>query len=81
MTGVSQSLLPALVLIPLCWIPTLLGQAGPFYAASASLLSVVFFCESASLAFSRSNAVARHLLHASILYLPSIFILMLVDKK
>jgi len=75
-----QSLLPALALIPLCWMPTLLGQAGLFYAASASLLSVVFFYASARLVRVRTNAAARQLLHASILYLPAVFILMLVGK-
>ena len=35
-----QSLLPAFVLIPLCWVPMLIGQAGLFYAVTASMLSV-----------------------------------------
>jgi len=76
-----QSLLPALALIPICSIPALLGQTGVCYAVLAPLLSLAFFCESARLPLSRSNAVARQLLHASILYLPAVFLLMVLDRK
>lgn len=76
-----HSLLPSLALIPLSLMPALLGYAGYFYLAGALLLSLGFSYEAAQLAFHRSNAVARRLLLVSIIYLPSVFLLMLLDKN
>ena len=75
-----QSVLPALVLIPLSLLPTLLGYAGLIYAAGASLLGFGFFYCGVCLVFAQSNAAARRLLLASILYLPSVFLLMLLNR-
>jgi protoheme IX farnesyltransferase len=76
-----QSLLPSILLIPLCVVPTLLGHAGLFYVAGASLLSFGFLYYGARLALHRSNIVARQLLTASVVYLPCLFLLMLFNKK
>ena len=76
-----QSMLPSLALIPLSLTPALLGYAGYLYLAGALLLGVGFFYQAARLALDRSNAVARRLLLASIVYLPSAFLLMLLDKS
>jgi heme o synthase len=78
---VWQSVLPSLALIPLSLIPTLVGYAGYHYFAGALLLSVGFSYEAVQLALHRSNAIARRLLLASIIYLPSAFLLMLFDKR
>jgi len=74
-----QSVLPALALIPLSLIPVLLGSAGPVYMVGALLLGLYFFYCAAQLAFRHSNAVARRLLFASIIYLPFVFVLMVLD--
>lgn len=76
-----QSLLPPLLLIPLCLIPTLLGHAGLLFAIGASLLNFGFLYCGARLVLRGSNIVARQLLTASIIYLPSLFLLMLLNKK
>lgn len=76
-----QSILPALALIPLSVIPTLLGHAGLLYAAGALSFSFGFLYGGVRLVLARSNAIARQLLLASIIYLPSVFLLMLLDKK
>jgi protoheme IX farnesyltransferase len=76
-----QSILPALALIPLSVIPTLLGHAGLLYAAGALLFSFGFLYRGVRLVLARSNVIARQLLLASIIYLPSVFLLMLLDKK
>ena len=75
-----QSLVPPLALIPLSLVPTFLGCAGLIYLVGALLLSSSFFYYGARLAFRRSNAMARQLLFASIIYLPLVFILMVLDK-
>jgi protoheme IX farnesyltransferase len=75
-----QSVLPALALIPISLIPGILGRAGPVYTAGALLLGFYFFFCGAQLAFRKSNTVARRLLLASIIYLPFVFVLMVLDK-
>jgi protoheme IX farnesyltransferase len=75
-----QSLLPPLALVPLSLTPTFLGYAGSIYLVGALLFSSSFFYYAARLALHRSNAVARRLLFASIIYLPLLFVLMVLDK-
>ena len=75
-----QSLVPPLALVPLSLTPTFLGQAGLIYLVGALMLSSSFFYYGARLAFRRSNAMARRLLFASIIYLPLVFVLMVLDK-
>lgn len=75
-----QSIIPSLLLVSISLIPALLGDEGPIYIAGAALLGLSFFCCAARLAFFRSNVVARQLLLASIIYLPSVFLLMLLDR-
>lgn len=76
-----QSVLPALLLVPISLIPTLLGDEGRIYFVGAALLGVTFLYCATRLAFNRSNVIARQLLLASIIYLPSVFLLMLFDRK
>ncbi len=75
-----QSLLPPLALVPLSLTPTVLGHAGLIYLVGALLLSSGFFYYGARLALRRSNAVARRLLFASIIYLPLVLVLMVLDR-
>jgi protoheme IX farnesyltransferase len=75
-----QSLVPPLASIPLSLTPVFLGHAGLIYLVGALLLSSSFFCYGARLALRRSNAMARQLLFASIIYLPLVFVLMVLDK-
>jgi len=78
---VWQSLIASLALIPLSLIPTITGESGPIGLLGAFILGSIFLCYSARLAFRRSNVAARQLLAASIIYLPLIFILMMLNKK
>ena len=75
-----QSLVAPLALIPLSLTPTFLGHAGLIYAVGALLLGSGFFYYGARLALRRSNVIARRLLFASIIYLPLVFFLMMLDK-
>ncbi len=70
----------SLVLVAVSVVPTLLGQVGLTYFFGALVLGLGFFIYGARLAFSRSNAMARRLLLASIAYLPLVFGLMMLDK-
>ncbi len=75
-----QSLVPSFALVPLSLTPAFLGHAGLIYSLGALLLSCGFLYYGAQLALRRSNPLARRLLFASIVYLPLIFLLMMLDK-
>jgi protoheme IX farnesyltransferase len=75
-----QALVASLALIPVSLSSTVIGRAGPVHFAVACIVSSGFFFYSARLALQRSNAAARRLLMASIIYLPLVFFLMVLDK-
>ncbi|MGH9438783.1 MAG: heme o synthase [Terriglobia bacterium] len=70
----------SLLLIPVSIIPTLLGQAGSLYLIGAVALGLLFLYHGARLAIVRSAPLARRVLLASVVYLPLIYALMVVDK-
>jgi protoheme IX farnesyltransferase len=76
-----QSVVSSLLLVLVGAIPTLNGDAGPINLVGAMLLSSIFLFYAVRLAVDRSNRAARQLLFASIVYLPSMFLLMLLDKR
>jgi protoheme IX farnesyltransferase len=78
---VWQSLMPLLVLALMIPTPVFLGQAGLLYLIGASVLSSGFLGFGAQLALRKSNRAARQLLFASIIYLPLVFILLVLDKR
>lgn len=75
-----QIILPSLGLIFLSFAPTLLGKAGLFYSAAALFLSICFLYYGGQLAIRKTNAAARRLLLASIVYLPIVFVLMVLGR-
>jgi heme o synthase len=76
-----QSVMPALLLVPVSLIPALGGDEGRIYFLGAALMGLTFLYFTARIALSRSNAAARQLLLASIVYLPTVFLLMLLDRN
>lgn len=71
----------ALALFPVGLAPTLLGMAGVIYFVGALILGAAFLRFAIRVAVSRSNLHAKHLLHASVAYLPLLFALLMLDKK
>ena len=76
-----QTSLPCLALLAVALGPAIRGESGIVYLAGALLLGGVFLCYSARFAFQMSTVSARRLLLASILYLPALFALLVLDKK
>jgi protoheme IX farnesyltransferase len=76
-----QSVIPALLLVPISLIPVFAGDEGRIYSVGALLLGVAFLYRAARLTFEQSNAAARRLLFASIVYLPSVLFLLLLDRR
>jgi heme o synthase len=76
-----QCILPACLLILLSLLPSLLGKAGLLYSVGALLLGASFLYSGMRMVLCKSNMAARRLLTASIIYLPSIFVLMLLSRR
>src|SRR5579884_2447198 len=70
----------SLLLIPISIIPALTGRTGQVYLFGALILVILFVYYGVRLAISRSNSVARRVLLASIIYLPLVYALMMLDK-
>jgi heme o synthase len=75
-----QSVLPALALVSVAFAPMALRHANPALVAGTLLLSLGFLYFAARLALLRSNQSARRLLLVSILYLPVVFLLVVMAK-
>jgi heme o synthase len=69
-----------LMLLPVSLLPTLIGISGRVYFYGAILLGSLFLLSSISAAFSKSRQQARRLLLASVLYLPLLFGLMVLNQ-
>lgn len=74
----------SLILIPLSVLPSVFGMAGKIYLVGAVVLSIALFYFGARLAFlklpinsPRSKMMARHVLQATVVYLPVLFALMM----
>jgi protoheme IX farnesyltransferase len=76
----QQIVLYTLMLIPVSLLPTVLGISGRVYFFGAIVLGLLFLYSSIRAAFSMSRQQAKQLLLASVLYLPLLFILMVVNK-
>src|SRR2546426_975363 len=73
-----QTILPLVALVPLSLLPALAGQPSIFYFTGALLLSLGFSFYGVQFVLRRSNAAARRLLLASIIYLPSLLVLIVL---
>jgi protoheme IX farnesyltransferase len=74
------------LLVPISLLPTYIGLAGRIYLVGAFLLSSALFYYALRLALCdlpadspRSKAPARHLLRATVIYLPLLFLLMMLN--
>ena len=73
-------MIPLLVLVPLSVMPVFFGRAGLVYLVTALVLGAGFIYRADQLAVHPSNAMARRLLLTSIVYLPLIFAVLVLDR-
>ncbi len=76
----QQIVVYTILLLPVSLLPTLLGTSGKVYFAGALILGLLFLYSSVRAALSKSRQEARRLLLASVIYLPLLFILMVLDR-
>jgi len=75
-----QIVLYGLALIPVSLVPGILGMTGRIYLIGALLLGLWFLYSGVRVALERSMFRARNVLMTSVLYLPLIYGLMLIDR-
>ena len=75
-------------LLPVTFAPTLMGIAGLWYLVGAAVLGLAlyFFCvrvwrEALPVSSPKAKVLARHLLQATVIYLPLLFALMMLDAR
>ena len=75
-----QIVLYGLALIPVSLVPSVLGMSGRIYLIGALLLGLWFLYSGVRVAVDRTMIRARAVLITSVLYLPLIYGLMLIDR-
>ena len=75
-----QIILETLALTLVSIMPSLMGMTGAAYMAGALALGGAFLIMSLRLSRSKSTAAARRLLLTSVIYLPLLLTLMVLDK-
>jgi len=76
-----QTLVASVALLAVGIIPTIATVSEVVYSGAAFILGAVFLYYGTRFAFRRSNVAARQLLVASIVYLPLVFALIMLNKK
>jgi len=76
-----QIMASAIALLPVSLLPAWMGQAGIVYLVGTLLLCLMYIYAGARLAAARTNALAKRLLLASIVYLPLVLALRMLDKS
>jgi protoheme IX farnesyltransferase len=76
----QQIVVYTVLLVPVSLLPTMLGISGTIYFYGAIVLGVLFLYSSIRAAISKSRQQARRLLLASVLYLPLLFGLMVINR-
>jgi protoheme IX farnesyltransferase len=76
----QQIIAYALMLVPVSLLPKVLGLSGNVYLVVALVLGLLFVASSVRAALSKSNQHARQLLLASVLYLPLLFGVMVLNR-
>jgi protoheme IX farnesyltransferase len=69
-----------MALLPISVLPVFLGQAGTIYLIGALLLGLAFLVYGIQMARGRTRILARRLVLASVVYLPLVFALLMVNK-
>jgi protoheme IX farnesyltransferase len=77
---IRNILLTSVVLIPISLLPTFMSMAGYYYFAGALALGLYFLYAGTRAAFDRTRPRARAVLLASVVYLPCLYGLLVLDR-
>ncbi len=80
LSAAHQSVIYLVALVPISLFPTKLGLTGEIYFIGALVLGLGFLASGVMVAIKRTNTSAKQMLFASIIYLPVLLLLMIIDK-
>ncbi len=75
-----QTLICAMALIPVSLLPAVVRIAGPTYFTGAFALGMIYLVFSVRASIVNSTSAWRDLLRTSLIVLPGLFVLMMVDR-
>lgn len=75
-----QIVVNCLALLAVGLLPTLIGLTGPVYFVVALVVGLIFLGFGIDVALSRTTEAARRLVLASLVYVPLVYLLMVLDK-
>ena len=75
-----QMIFYSLLLLPVSLLPTWLGLAGPVYLVGATALGLVLLALTIDFGRRRTRPAARRVMRFSILYLPAVLAVLLLDR-
>ena len=70
----------AAILVPISLAPSFAGMTGKFYFVAALLLSTAYLASGLRTASAKTTIQARMLLRTSVLYLPLLYVFLVLDK-
>ena len=76
-----QAWITSVALVVFSLLPKLLGMSGRVYVVAALVLGLGLLFAVRRAASLRTNIAAKALLHATIIYLPLLFLVMVLDKS
>ena len=76
-----QAVIFSLILIPVSLLPTMVGAAGSTYLVGATVSGGFMVAVAVAMTVTRTASSARWLFWTSIVYLPVIMALMMLDKQ
>ncbi len=76
-----EIVLYTMALVPVSLLPVVLKLSGPLYLVGAVVLGLLFLYAAITAARSKSKTSARYLLRASVLYLPLLLLLMILNRS
>ena len=78
---VKQVLWYSLLLIPVSFLPTVFGVAGVFYMVGVFVLGLMMLHAGIKLAQQKTKEAAKYVLKTSIIYLPIVLALIIIDSR
>lgn len=75
----QQIIFFCILLIPVSLLPLLIGMSGPLYGVGAFVLGIYFLTAGVIFYYTKSYSDARQLLKASVIYLPVLLFLIILD--
>ena len=68
------------LLFPVCFLPFIIGMSGNIYLFGTTILTLLYFLSAIPMLKEKSSKNASRILKASVLYLPLLIVIIIIDK-